>query len=61
MVSAVYVHDSMTMASTTDACTSQAIVNWEVAAREWEHASDSINTVLLKLKTSMAEPSAARF
>jgi len=52
-VAVVYVHDSMatsTVASGTNATTSRAIVNWDVAASEWGEVKENARTAWLKLK-----------
>ena len=54
-IGAVYVHDTMatsTVASSTTAMSSGAIVNWEVAASEWLYIQEGVHTAWLKLKTS---------
>ncbi len=54
-VAVVYVHDSMatsTAANSATTSTSQAIVNWDVAASEWGKVGEGLHTAWLKLKTS---------
>ena len=54
-VAIVYVHDSMatsTVASGTTAGSSNAIVNWDVAALKWGQVEDGVHTAWLKLKSS---------
>jgi hypothetical protein len=54
-IAVVYVHDSMatsTVASGPTAGTSRAIVNWDVAAREWGEVKQNVRTTWLKLKAN---------
>lgn len=55
-IGVLYVHDSMvtsTVASGTTANTSRAIVNWDVAAREWGEVKETVRTTWLKLKANI--------
>ncbi|MBC8036245.1 MAG: hypothetical protein H7X89_03405 [Rhizobiales bacterium] len=55
-IAAVYVHDSMatsTVAIGETAGTSRAIVNWDVAEREWGEVKENLNTAWLKLKANI--------
>ena len=55
-IAVVYVHDSMatsTVASGPNASTSRAIVNWDVAAREWGQVKETVHTTWLKLKANV--------
>ena len=54
-IAGVYVHDSMatsTVASGPSANTSRAIVNWDVAAREWGQVKETVHMTWLKLKAN---------
>ena len=56
-VGVVYVHDSMatsTVVGGTAADSSQVIVNWDVAQREWGHVTRSVHTAWLKLKGNIS-------
>lgn len=46
-ITAVYIHDSM---ATSTVGTSNTIVNWDVAAREWGHIKETVHTAWLKLQ-----------
>jgi len=55
-IGTVYVRDSTatsTVANGTDAQTSETIVNWDVAEREWEDAKENVHTAWLKLKAQI--------
>lgn len=54
-IGAVYARDSMatsTVATGTNASTSEMIVNWDVAEREWTELKADVHTAWLKLKAS---------
>ena len=54
-VAVVYVHDSMvtsTVANGDTAGASRQIVNWNVAASEWNSVKENVHTTWLKLKAN---------
>lgn len=56
-IGVVYVHDSMatsTVANGETASTSRAIVNWDVAKREWVEVKENVHTTWLKLKANVS-------
>jgi len=56
-IGVVYVHDSMvtsTVASGATADTSRAIVNWDVAVREWVEVKENVRTTWLKMKANIS-------
>lgn len=56
-IGVVYVHDSMatsTVANGETASTSRAIVNWDVAKREWVEVKENVRTTWLKLKANVS-------
>lgn len=53
-IAVVYVHDSM---AASRAGTSDMIVNWEVAAREWGYIKETAHTAWLKLQAINGSPS----
>lgn len=58
-IAAVYIHDTMaaSTASNGSAGTSNMIVNWNVAAREWGRIEETVHTAWLKLQAVNSRPS----
>jgi hypothetical protein len=48
-VAAAYIHDTTVAKGGADV--SNALVNWDVAAREWDRVKDGIHTAWLKVQT----------
>jgi hypothetical protein len=59
-ITAAYIRDS-TVTSTapngTSTSTSDTIVNWNVAARDWGHIKETAHTAWLKLQSINSQPS----
>lgn len=59
-IAAAYIHDSMaapTAPDATSAGTSNMLVNWNVAAREWGRIEETVHTAWLKLQAVNSRPS----
>jgi hypothetical protein len=57
-IAAAYVHDSVATSTVTNGTgTSNMIVNWDVAAREWGYIKDTAHSAWLKLQSINASPS----
>ena len=54
-VAAAYIHDTATPSTTVGS--SEKLVNWDVAAREWAHVKATAHTAWEKLQAINVKPS----